>query len=66
MPTPSQESITTTSMFVSFYGWTDNNPAGASIAYPKLHSSAGGRGTYSDLAVDTTPLFTDSSGCIKL
>ncbi|HEX3642531.1 MAG TPA: protein kinase, partial [Ktedonobacteraceae bacterium] len=47
-PTPSQGSTTTINMFISFYGWTDNGPAGASIAYPKLHSSAGGGGTYSD------------------
>jgi hypothetical protein len=39
---------TTTNMYVTFYGWYDNSPPGAGIAYPGLHSSAGGTGTFAD------------------
>lgn len=35
-------------MFVTFYGWLDNSPPGADIAYPQIHSQAGGTGTFSD------------------
>jgi hypothetical protein len=34
--------------FLTFYGWWDNTPPGGDIAYPKIHSTAGGKGTYSD------------------
>jgi 3D (Asp-Asp-Asp) domain-containing protein len=39
---------------MTFYGWADNSPPGASIAYPKsggfptIHDTAGGTGTYAD------------------
>lgn len=33
---------------MTFYGWPDNSPPGASIAYPGLHKVAGGTGTYLD------------------
>jgi hypothetical protein len=33
-------------MTIYFSGWTDDN--GANIAYPQIHSTAGGTGTYSD------------------
>ena len=45
---------TTHSFYVTLYGWPDNSPPGADIAYPKnggyptLHNSAGGTGTYAD------------------
>src|SRR5262245_22616121 len=39
---------TTRSMFLTFYGWYDNTPPGGDIAYPQLHSTAGGTGTFSD------------------
>jgi len=35
-------------MTIYFAGWTDNSPPGASIAYPQIHKTAGGTGTYSD------------------
>jgi hypothetical protein len=35
-------------MTIYFSGWTDNSPPGASIAYPQIHQTAGGTGTYSD------------------
>lgn len=38
----------TISMYVTFYGWPDNSPPGAAIAYPVIHSQAGGTGTYND------------------
>lgn len=33
---------------ITFYGWPDNDPPGPAIAYPKVHPSAGGVGTYED------------------
>lgn len=38
----------TRSFYVTLYGWPDNSPPGGAIAYPQIHSSAGGTGTYSD------------------
>jgi 3D (Asp-Asp-Asp) domain-containing protein len=45
---------TVMSVYVTFYGWADNDPPGGAIAYPKsdgyptLHETAGGTGTYAD------------------
>jgi 3D (Asp-Asp-Asp) domain-containing protein len=39
---------TTQTMEVTLYGWADNDPPGAGIAYPVIHQQAGGIGTYSD------------------
>jgi 3D (Asp-Asp-Asp) domain-containing protein len=45
---------TTIALYVTFYGWADNSPPGAAIAYPKsggfatLHDAAGGTGTLAD------------------
>ncbi len=39
---------TTYPMFLTFYGWYDNTPPGGDIAYPQIHGSAGGRGTFAD------------------
>lgn len=33
---------------VTLYGWPDNSPPGGDIAYPQIHQSAGGTGTYDD------------------
>jgi hypothetical protein len=33
---------------VTLYGWDDNSPPGCAIAYPQIHSCAGGVGTYSN------------------
>jgi hypothetical protein len=38
----------TVSMQVTAYGWPDNSPPGASIAYPAVHQTAGGTGTFAD------------------
>ena len=35
-------------IYVTLYGWDDNSPPGCAIAYPQIHSCAGGTGTYSD------------------
>jgi 3D (Asp-Asp-Asp) domain-containing protein len=35
-------------VYVTFYGWADNSPPGGAIAYPKIHATAGGTGTYAD------------------
>ncbi|WP_132256636.1 hypothetical protein [Methylobacterium segetis] len=36
------------SAHVTMYGWPDNDPPGAGIAYPQLHQQAGGTGTFED------------------
>ena len=42
------QASTTYSMYCTSYGWLDNSPPGNAIAYPQIHSGAGGTGTYSD------------------
>jgi 3D (Asp-Asp-Asp) domain-containing protein len=43
-----------TSVYITFYGWNDNDPPGTDIAYPKsdypasVHNSAGGSGSFND------------------
>lgn len=39
---------TTQQTFLTFYGWWDNTPPGGEIAYPRIHDTAGGEGTYAD------------------
>jgi 3D (Asp-Asp-Asp) domain-containing protein len=39
---------TSVSSYITCYGWLDNDPPGNGIAYPQIHSGAGGTGTYSD------------------
>jgi hypothetical protein len=48
IPTAKPSVGQTVNMYVTFYGWPDNDPPGAGIAYPKVHSQAGGTGTYQD------------------
>ncbi len=51
---PEAQASTTKNFYVTLYGWPDNSPPGAGIAFPKsdgnptIHNSAGGTGTYSD------------------
>jgi hypothetical protein len=50
---PAQAAVTprstTYTMYVTLYGALDNDPPGsAAIAYPQIHSQAGGTGTYGD------------------
>lgn len=61
-PTPLKPTFTPSSqppgnslnVYVTLYGWSDNDPPGTAIAYPKsdgyptIHNGAGGNGTYSD------------------
>src|SRR6266508_6790777 len=42
------QAATTQQTFLTFYGWWDNTPPGGDISFPKLHSSAGGKGTFAD------------------
>ncbi|MER6945396.1 ricin-type beta-trefoil lectin domain protein [Nonomuraea sp. NPDC000554] len=42
------QAATTRQTFLTFYGWYDNTPPGGDIAYPRIHSTAGGKGTYAD------------------
>jgi hypothetical protein len=42
------QASSTYSMYCTLYGWLDNSPPGDAIAYPQIHSVAGGTGTYSD------------------
>lgn len=52
-PKPAQQG-STVSIYITYYGWNDNDPPGTDIAYPKsdypasVHSSAGGSGTFTD------------------
>lgn len=52
-PAPASASTSATYL-VTLYGWPDNSPPGAAIAYPKsdgnptLHNTAGGVGTFSN------------------
>jgi hypothetical protein len=39
---------TTQQTFLTFYGWYDNTPPGGDIAYPQIHNTAGGTGTFSN------------------
>jgi hypothetical protein len=39
---------TTQPTFLTFYGWYDNTPPGNDISFPKIHSGAGGKGTFAD------------------
>jgi 3D (Asp-Asp-Asp) domain-containing protein len=56
-PTPTtapQASGNMTDVYITYYGWVDNDPPGPAIAYPKsensasLHQSAGGTGSFED------------------
>ena len=47
-PAQAAASATTEQTFLTFYGWWDNTPPGADIAYPQIHQTAGGTGTYAD------------------
>ncbi|SEB32191.1 Ricin-type beta-trefoil lectin domain-containing protein [Amycolatopsis tolypomycina] len=44
----SADAATTQPTFLTFYGWWDNTPPGGDIAYPQIHDTAGGKGTYTD------------------
>lgn len=45
---------TQTNVYITYYGWNDNDPPGTAIAYPinenskTIHNGAGGTGTFSD------------------
>ena len=39
---------TTQHTFLTFYGWWDNTPPGGDISFPKIHSTARGKGTLAD------------------
>jgi hypothetical protein len=53
-----------TPMEVTFYGWADNSPPGADIAYPGLHAMAGGTGTYADPITFATDMTEFAPGTI--
>jgi hypothetical protein len=42
------EAATATRAFFTLYGWYDNTPPSAEIAYPTTHDEAGGTGTFAD------------------
>jgi hypothetical protein len=46
--TGSAEAATSQKAFFTFYGWWDNTPPGGDIAYPKIHDTAGGAGSFAD------------------
>src|SRR5437763_5569085 len=39
---------TTQQTFLTFYGWWDNTPPGGDISFPRIHDTAGGKGTFAD------------------
>ena len=45
---PSAGASTTQQAYLTFYGYWDNTPPGSAIAYPQIHQTAGGTGTYAD------------------
>ena len=45
---------------LTFYGYPDNDPVGNAIAYPQIHTVAGGTGTYDDPR--TVAIVTDKNG----
>ncbi len=45
---PAAQAATTQPTFLTFYGWYDNTPPGGDISYPRIHDTAGGKGTYAD------------------
>ena len=53
-PTTKEEKAQYVEVYVTYYGWHDNDPPGNKIAYPKkyyneaTHDTAGGTGTYTD------------------
>src|SRR3989442_16015421 len=50
LPGASQASAAskTQQTFLTFYGWWDNTPPGGDISYPRIHDTAGGKGSYAD------------------
>jgi hypothetical protein len=44
---------------VTLYGWPDNDPPGDDIAYPQIHDSADGTGTYDDPVTMAAPYETE-------
>src|SRR3989344_664545 len=53
-PTTKEEKAEFVEVYVTYYGWHDNDPPGNKIAYPKkyyneaIHDTTGGTGTYTD------------------
>jgi hypothetical protein len=47
-PAAAARSHDTQSFLVTLYGFPDNSPPGAGIAFPQIHSQAGGTGTFDD------------------
>ena len=48
MGAPTAGASTTQQAYLTFYGYWDNTPPGSAIAYPQIHQTAGGTGTYAD------------------
>jgi hypothetical protein len=48
MSSSAEAAGTTRNFLVTLYGWPDNSPPGSAIAYPDIHQTAGGEGTYAD------------------
>jgi hypothetical protein len=52
------------SVQMTLYGWPDNSPPGNAIAYPGIHRSAGGTGTYDDPVTFATSKNEEMPGTI--
>jgi hypothetical protein len=49
---------------VKYYGWADQSPPGAELSAPKIHTKAGGVGTYADPISVSADLSVSPSGTI--
>ncbi len=53
---------TTQHTFLTFCGWWDNTPPGGDISFPKIHSTARGKGTFADPITFATAMAELSPG----
>ncbi len=64
-PTTSSPNAKSLRVYVSAYGYWDNNPPGSGeISNPIMHSSAGGTGTYDDPVTAAVP-YHCAGGCLE-
>ena len=62
--TPAYAAGTDQQVWLTYYGWYDNTPPGCAIAYPDIHSCAGGTGTYSDPITFATDSSEEAPGTV--
>jgi hypothetical protein len=62
-PAAATPAASTHSIWITFYGWTDNSPPGAGIDHPCIHKTAGGVGTYSNPVTYADPQHLNGPFC---